>query len=192
MRLTNEHISFVIKDLNHRGIVIEGFQEEVIDHVCSAVEDEMKDGANFLDAYHQVILQFGNTAGLQEAQKQTIQSDNNNARLMIRNYLTIAYRNLMKHRFYSFINVAGLAIGVASCLIILLYVIHETSYDKHYTDNDRLFRVNSEIKFGPNHLIMAVCPAPLAETLVRDFPEVEVAARFFDPGTTIFKRDDEG
>jgi putative ABC transport system permease protein len=189
--LTNEHISFIIKDLNHRGIVLESFQDEVIDHVCSAVEAEMKKGVRFMDAYQSVISAFGHTRGLQDTQKQSIKSENKSTPRMLRNYFLTAYRNLMKYRFYTFINVAGLAIGLASCMIILLYVINETSYDKHYADNHRLYRVNSEIKFGPNHLIMAVCPAPMAETLARDFAEVEFSARLFDTGTTIFKHGDE-
>src|SRR5690242_1527992 len=189
--LTNDHISFIIKDLNHRGIVLDGFQDEVIDHVCSAVETQMKSGDRFIDAYRKVIATFGSTAGLRATQTQTIKSDNKNARHMFRNYFMIAYRNLMKHRFYSLINVVGLAIGVASCLIILLYVANETSYDKQYADGERLYRLNSEIKFGPNHLIMAVSPAPMAETLVRDFPEVESSARFWNAGTTIFRQGDE-
>jgi putative ABC transport system permease protein len=189
--LTNEHISFIIKDLNHRGIVLDGFQDEVIDHVCSAVESEMNKGTRFIDAYQSVISAFGHTTGLQDTHKQAIKSENKSTPRMLRNYFVIAYRNLMKHRFYTFINIAGLAIGVASCMIILLYVINETNYDKHYADHHRLYRVNSEIIFGPNHLIMAVCPAPLAETLVRDYPEVEASARFFNPNTSIFRKGTE-
>lgn len=189
--LTNEHISFLIKDLHHRGVVVEGIGDEVIDHVCSAVEVEMKKGTRFMDAYDLVIKRFGSTQGLQSTQFQTIRSENNKTPRMIRNYFTIAYRNLLKQKFYTAINIAGLAIGIASCIIILLYVRNETSYDKHYADIDRLYRVNGEIKFGANHLIMAVTPGPLAETLVRDYPEVEVSARFWSSGTTIFKKGEE-
>jgi putative ABC transport system permease protein len=189
--LTNDHISYIIKDLNYRGIILEGIQDEVIDHVCSAVEIDLKKGTRFMDAYSKVIATFGNTAGLQTTQAQTIRSENKNTRQMIRNYFTIAYRNLAKHRFYTLINIAGLAVGLASCMIIVLYVINETSYDRHFRDADRLYRVDSEIKFGANHLIMAVCPAPLAETLVKDFPEVETSTRFWNSGTSIFHRGEE-
>ena len=75
---------------------------------------------------------------------------------MLRNYFIIAFRNLKKHRFYTLINVVGLAIGIASCLIILLYVNHDLSYDRHHAEANRIYRVNCEIKFGPNHLNMAV------------------------------------
>jgi putative ABC transport system permease protein len=190
-KLTDEHISFIIKDLNHRGIVLDGIQEEVIDHVCAAVEKEMNDGVRFSDAYRKAINAFGSTAGLRDTQRQTIKSENKNTPRMFRNYFTVAYRNLMKHRFYSLINVAGLAVGVASCLIILLYVVHETSYDKQYPDVNRLYRVDGEIKFGPNHLILAVTPAPMSETLMRDFPEVEASARFWNVNTSIFRKGEE-
>src|SRR5882724_7008138 len=128
--LNNENIDFIIKDLHKRGILLDDLRDEIIDHVCSAVEERMQNGARFVDAYNQVIGSFGNTSGLQQTQKETA---------MLQNYFTVAFRNLKKQRFYTFINVAGLAVGVASCLIIMLYVIYEFSYDKHFTNYDRIY-----------------------------------------------------
>jgi putative ABC transport system permease protein len=189
--LKSEHIDFIIKDLHHRGLLLEGLKDEVVDHVCSAVERELEAGVRFVDAYNKVINTFGGSEGLQQTQDLTIRSENKKLKAMFQNYLTIALRNLKKQRFYTLINITGLAIGVAACLIIVLFVVNELSYDKHYSDYERLFRVQSEIKFGDNHLIMAVTPAPLAETLVKDFPEVEASARFWNNDTYIFKRGDE-
>lgn len=110
---------------------------------------------------------------------------------MIRNYFNIAFRNLRKQRFYTFINIMGLAIGVASCLIIVLYVAEELSYDRHHLDADLIYRVNCEIKFGPNHLHFAVTPAPLADALRTDLPEVAHAARFWNDGSMLIKRTDQ-
>ena len=110
---------------------------------------------------------------------------------MLKNYFNIAFRNLRKQRFYTFINVMGLAIGVASCLVILLYVANELSYDRHHVDADRIYRVNCEVKFGANHLNMAVTPAPMADALRVDFPEVEHAARFWNNGSMLIKRTDQ-
>jgi len=172
-------------------MLLDDLKEEVIDHVCTAVEKEMSYGARFMDAYKKVITAFGGSEGLQETQDKTIQSRNKNLAAMLQNYFTIAFRNLKKQRFYTLINVTGLAVGVASCLIIVLFVINELSYDKQYSDYDRLYRVHSEIIFGDNHLVMAVTPAPMAETLKKDYPEVEVTARFFDNGTSIFKHGNE-
>jgi len=191
MRLSEEHISYIIKDLNSRGIVLDGLQDEVIDHVCSAVEKEMAEGKKFIEAYNESIKSFGSNEGLKEVQHQTLQSEHSKTNFMLKNYLTIAFRNLKKHRFYTAINIFGLAIGIASCLLIMLYVTNELSYDKHHEAADRIYRLDSEIKFGPNHLIMAVTPAPLADALRNDFPEVESAARFWNYGSVLIKKTEE-
>ena len=83
---------------------------------------------------------------------------------MIRNYFKVAIRNLFKNSFYSFINIFGLSIGITSCLLILLYVNHEMSYDKFHKDHDRIYRVTAEAKLGGAEVIsMAVSSAPMAD-----------------------------
>ncbi|MEO0473634.1 MAG: ABC transporter permease, partial [Bacteroidota bacterium] len=67
---------------------------------------------------------------------------------MFRNYLKIALRNLRKHRFYSFINITGLAVGISCVLFILLYVQNELSYDQHFSAADRIYRVDFDGKIG--------------------------------------------
>ncbi|MEJ0031408.1 MAG: ABC transporter permease [Bacteroidota bacterium] len=180
--MNSEQLDFVIKDLHSRGILLDDLKDEIIDHVCSSVDEKMRCGQRFIEAYNEVITSFGSTEGLQETQKETV---------MLQNYFTVAFRNLKKQRFYTLINITGLAVGVASCLVIMLYVINEFSYDRHFTNYDRVYRLHAEIKFGDNHLRMAVTPAPLSETLQKDFPEVEAAARFWNTGTTIFRRTED-
>lgn len=189
MKLSDEHISHIIKDLNYRGIVAEDVQDELIDHICSAVEGEMEKGIRFIDAYHHVLKSFGHTAGLRETQKQIIRTENNNPKIMLRNYLLVAVRNLRKHSFYSLINVAGLSVGLAICFIIVLFVRNELSYDKHFDHADRIYRINSEIKFGGNHYNMVYAPPVMAGTVAEEFPEVEAAIRFRERGSYLVKRD---
>lgn len=191
MKLSSEHIDFIIKDLHARGLVVENLHDELIDHVCAAVESRMQPGGRFADAYAEVIRSFGHDEGIQETQKQVIQSENKITRIMLKNYFTIALRNLRKHSFYTAINVLGLAVGIASCLIIVTYVGNEMSFDKHHADVDRIYRVDSEIKFGPNHLLLAVAPAPLADAFRHDFPEVEAVGRFWNDGSMLVKRVDQ-
>ena len=191
MTLSEQHINFIIKDLHRRGIVAEEIQDELIDHVCSSVELKISGGMRFAEAYDEVIGEFGRERGFLETQVQVIRSENKTTRLMFRNYLTIALRNLRKHSFYTFINILGLAVGIASCLIIVTYIVHETSYDKHYADVERIYRVENEIKFGPNHLMLAVSPAPLAEAFRNDYPEVEAVGRFWNDGSLLLKRVDQ-
>uniref|UniRef100_UPI003F72DA2F ABC transporter permease n=1 Tax=Dyadobacter sp. TaxID=1914288 RepID=UPI003F72DA2F len=107
---------------------------------------------------------------------------------MLQNYLKIAWRNLQKHKFYSFLNIFGLSLGLASCLLITLYVIDELSYDQSFNDADRIYRVNSDIRFGGADMALAVAPDPLAFTLLKDYPQVESAARLRDDGSYLVRR----
>lgn len=109
---------------------------------------------------------------------------------MIKNYFKIAYRNLQNQKGYAFINIFGLAIGLACCILIMLYVSHELSYDTHHAHADRIYRVVSKIDFSGNYLELASAPAPMGPTLKQDFPEVEAVTRFRPIGSRIIKKDD--
>ncbi|UCC40319.1 MAG: ABC transporter permease, partial [Candidatus Aminicenantes bacterium] len=98
---------------------------------------------------------------------------------MIRNYLTVALRNIRKHKGYSLINIVGLAVGIASCLLILFFVQSELSCDRFHEKAERVYRVGFKFHVGTNQFDAALGPCPLADALVRDFPEVESAARIF-------------
>lgn len=189
MQFTSDHIDYITKDLQYRGIVADGLTEELIDHICSAVEAEMQSGKRFIDAYHTVLKSFGHTVGLREIQKQTLSLEYKNTRIMLRNYFVIALRNLRKHSFYSFINVLGLSVGVALCLIIALFVANELQYDRHHENSAHIYRVNSEIKFGENYWNMTYAPAPLAAALAEEIPEVEAAVHFRQRGSYLVKRE---
>jgi putative ABC transport system permease protein len=98
---------------------------------------------------------------------------------MWRNYLTVALRNIRKYKGFSLINIAGLAIGIASCLLILLFVQSELSYDRFHEKADRIHRVGFTFHVGTNEFDAALGPCPLAAALVEEFPEVQSAARIF-------------
>jgi putative ABC transport system permease protein len=108
---------------------------------------------------------------------------------MIRNYFLIAFRNLKKYRFYSIINILGLTVGIVACLVILLYVSFELSYDKYNINAKRIYRVDWELFLKGNHTSKAAVTPPMAEVLVRDYPEVEAATRFRYMGAFHFKRE---
>jgi len=98
---------------------------------------------------------------------------------MFENYLKIAIRNINKHKGYSFINVAGLAMGIACCILILLFVRSELSYDTFHENADRIYRIGLRFNVGANQFDSAVGPVPAARALVKDYPEVTAATRFF-------------
>lgn len=97
---------------------------------------------------------------------------------MWKNYLTTAYRNLVKQRFYSIINILGLSIGLAGCLMISLFVIDEIGYDTFHEDSERIHRMRVDLKLGESLFDGAIMPAPFAPTVAENYPEIEVAARF--------------
>jgi len=107
---------------------------------------------------------------------------------MFKNYLKIAWRNLRKHQFYTFLNVFGLSIGLASCLLITLYVVDELSYDRSFNHADRIYRINSDIKFGGADMKLAVAPDPLAFTMLKDYPQLEAVTRLREDGGYLVRR----
>ncbi|HET6568632.1 MAG TPA: ABC transporter permease [Rhodothermales bacterium] len=111
---------------------------------------------------------------------------------MLKNYFKIALRNLLRHKGYTFINVAGLAVGIACCLLIFLYVRDELRYDRFNEKADRIYRVivRSETESDGEMKDLAVTPPGLAPTLLREFPEVQRAIRLFDMSETLVKRGD--
>ena len=98
---------------------------------------------------------------------------------MLKNYLKIAWRNLAKNKVFSFINIAGLAIGLACFTLIALYVVDELSYDRYHEKANRIYRVDSDIKFGGTEQNLAVCSDPMGATLKKDFPQVEQYVRIY-------------
>ena len=96
---------------------------------------------------------------------------------MLKNYLKIALRHLLKHKGYSFINFAGLAAGMAGCILIMLWVRFELSYDTFPPAAGRIFRVVQEQRFSGSVQQVAVVAAPIGPALARDYAEVESMVR---------------
>jgi putative ABC transport system permease protein len=108
---------------------------------------------------------------------------------MWRNYLTVAYRALCGHKVYAFINVFGLALGLAACLLLLLYVRYETSYDDWLTDPDRVFQVQTtgiDDSTG-GRIAMQAATQPVAAALAKDFPQLEAVSKLEGDDVVIVK-----
>jgi putative ABC transport system permease protein len=110
---------------------------------------------------------------------------------MFRNDVKMAVRTIKKNKGYTFINMAGLAVGIASCLLILLFVQHELSYDRFHENADRIVRVGMKVTFGTNSFTIADGPAPLAAALKEDLPEVLDATRLFRIRQTYLKYEEK-
>ena len=89
---------------------------------------------------------------------------------MFKNYMTIAIRNILRHKLYSFINIGGLTIGLTACILIALFVQNEVSYDRWLKDSDRIFRLEtSKLQLGSPTALSAHSPGPLAPALEKEF-----------------------
>ena len=112
---------------------------------------------------------------------------------MLKNYLTIAWRNLTRNRNYAIINILGLAIGLACFMLIILYVQDELGYDEFHPDGDRIYRVALERKYPGRSRHYAIIPAGYSEIINKDFAEVEETCRlfFFQGANFVFKHNNE-
>ncbi len=110
------------------------------------------------------------------------------AKIMLRNYLKIAVRNLLQNKGFSAINIFGLAVGIACCLLITLYVVDELSYDRYHQKADRMYRLNLAVKFGGKEELVATTADMLGPTLKKDYPQVENYARVYNAGSFLIKK----
>ena len=109
---------------------------------------------------------------------------------MIKNYIKTAFRGLLKNKGFTAINVLGLALGLATCLLIVFYVFDELSYDRYNVNLDHIYRMNNDVKFGGNEVSEPESPAPAAAALKADFPEIEQVTRFRQRGGNLVKKGD--
>ena len=112
---------------------------------------------------------------------------------MIRNYIKIAFRNLGKYKFISFINLFGLTIGLTCCLLILAYILNEISYDKYQPYADRTYRISRSFhnEEGIQSLHLASISPPFGPLLKNEFPEIQKITRLLSNGNTAFVYQDK-
>ena len=111
---------------------------------------------------------------------------------MYKNYLKIAWRNILKNKVFSVINSLGLAIGLACCFLILLFIKYEIGYDTFHEKSDRIYRLNYGADFASDGLVIASAPPPIAPLMVDNFSEVERVARRYRRQVSVSVKDPNG
>ncbi|HMH21949.1 MAG TPA: ABC transporter permease [Puia sp.] len=92
---------------------------------------------------------------------------------MFRNYFAVAFRSLVKNKLYSFINIGGLSIGIGACMLILLFVAHEHSYDKFHKNADRIYSSYTKVRIGDDSMQLPVMSYPTGPSVLKTDPSVE-------------------
>jgi putative ABC transport system permease protein len=114
---------------------------------------------------------------------------------MFQNYFKIAWRSMSRQKMYTSIKIGGFALGLATCIVIGLFIRHELSYESHIKDAENVYRVYNRYE-GPEYGSGTAVPAPFASILKADYPEIEKAARlipykWFNAGSNLIRRDDQ-
>jgi putative ABC transport system permease protein len=174
--------------------------DELEQHLRDEVARLVEEGMDVEAAYRRALTEMGDfgTAEMEyrkvywgKLQRQHRLGEELTWRIaMFRNYVTIAYRNLARHAGYAFINIFGLAIGMAVCLLLFLFVDHELQFDAFHAEQDRIYRLNEVQSFeGMNAQHVALSMYPMAPAMQEEFPEVASFVRFVDASDLLVYED---
>ncbi|MEP2669362.1 MAG: ABC transporter permease [Cyclobacteriaceae bacterium] len=177
MKLKDSQIDFIEQDLQERGILFNDLREDLVDHICCEVEQKMEEGMTFMDAYLKAIQPF-KKEGLPELNEEA--TSFLNSITMVRSYINLTIRNILKHKVFSGINILGLSLGMAACFIILQYVNYELSFDQFHPNSSSIFRItNNTVRQGGTSFHTATTFLPVAERAKDEFPEIEDYTRLY-------------
>jgi putative ABC transport system permease protein len=142
-------------------------REDLLEEVLGDLEEKFADRPSFLNYWYQVFNYIRPFAMRKKQFHPVTHID------MLKNYLTVGWRNLLKHKMYSSINIGGFALGIAACVLLALYIKGELNYDKYYAHGDRLFRVVGHGTFRSEGHANLHFSHPFGDVLKESLPEIE-------------------
>jgi len=110
---------------------------------------------------------------------------------MIKNYLKTAFRNILRNKLFTFLNILGLSLGMGTAILIFFWVNDEMSYDKHFENHENIYRVVADYQMNGVDYHIATSPPTMAAALLNDYPEVLNVCRFRDVGSMLITIDDK-
>lgn len=178
------------KTLRKNESMEDGYLAELESHLRDEVENQINLGLPLEEAFERAAQSLGSAAGigieyLKSRKRYGFMPD------LIWNYFKIASRRIRRHKGFSFINIAGLAIGMACTIVILLWVQKEISYDRFHENRDSLFRVAAFVSFPNRSSHSVIGPPPLAPAMKEEFPEIIQSTRVDDCPRLVFKHQDK-
>jgi len=182
------------RGLAESQVLEDGYRDELEAHVRDKIADLTGQGANPEEAFHEAVAAMGGSEKIDDeffkahTTKRHGRPSWRPPRFMpalFWNYLKIALRKMRRQKGYSFINIAGLALGMACCLLIVFFIHHELSFDRFHQDADHIFRITLDAVLGGNPINAPRSPAPMAPDLVAMYPEVRSAARIIQQWSSL-------
>jgi putative ABC transport system permease protein len=171
-----------------------GSVREMEMHLRDHIEDLIGNGNTEQQAFEMAVSEFGEIPNMAEEEfrnqkrKTTILTIIHTN--MLNNYIKIAVRSFTKQPFFTFLNTFGLAIGMAGGLLIALFIYDELSFDRMFTNSERIYRINIDNQTSGEFSQYAAAPGPMAEVIARDCPQVELVSRFRNVGSTLLRKAD--
>jgi len=175
--------------LKHNRSFLSEDLDELENHLRDHIDALISQNVSSQEAFEKAVNRLGSHAELASEYKKVrfgrSKRNRNIAKAsiwqfaMLKNYITIALRNLYRQPFFSGLNILGLAVGLASCLLILLYVAYEKSFDQHHELADNIYRLNWDYNWNDTEGIGPGTPPPLAKTIIDEIPQVDVATRIY-------------
>ncbi len=174
MELTKNQVQLIEQDLIKRGIHYPPLKEDLLDHICTEVETKMTEGIKFQDA-HQKALSLFLPKELIHTHTKTMQTLTSFS--LLKSYAQTAYRSILRRKTNSFINVFGLTISIAICILIFIFIRYESSYDQQHPEPN-IYRLTSKTTSDNGQTEnTAFTGAPWGPALVEEFPELLDAGR---------------
>jgi len=172
--------------LRKNQAIEDGYLEEIESHLRDEFENHSKKGISEEEAFKKSLGKIGHVDSIGAEYFKT-DTRNINGRppwnpsrfmpILVFNYLKVAFRRIRRHKGHSFINIAGLAVGMAACILMLIWVQDELSYDRFHKNASQIYRINTEDTSGGKTFLLAGSPAPLGQAMVEELPEVLQFAR---------------
>jgi putative ABC transport system permease protein len=175
------------KSLQKYEVFEDGFIADIELHLRDAYNAQIQAGRTEKEAFHQAVAQVGTVESIAaEYNKNRLLMLNRRSPLrpgrfmpaLVWNYIKTALRVIRCHKGYSFINISGLAIGLTVCMLIVLWVVDEWSFDRFNTNANRIYRAYRDESATQSDATSVLTPPPLAASLRNDFPEIIKATRF--------------
>lgn len=176
-----------------------GMIEELESHLRDKVDDLVEKGFSEEEAFHQAVEKHFDDP--EEIAGQFFQARKTKLApppwkregwnlALLPNFLKVIFRNFLRNKGYALINILGLAVGIAGCILILIYINDEFSYDTFHEKSDRIHRVTTDTKWGDQEGISFTSPPPLGRVFTEQIPEVKSSVRFYKPSDQILRNGD--